>query len=55
MILAGYKKIGKAFLKKIEGFFSILILDMRENKIVITVDPQVVNLFTTKRIKILSL
>ena len=39
VILAGYKKIGKAFLKKIEGFFSILILDMRENKIVITVDP----------------
>lgn len=39
VILAGYIKEGKDFLKKLEGFFSILILDTIKKKIVATVDP----------------
>ena len=39
VILAGYKIYGKDFLKKLEGFFSILLIDIELKKIIITVDP----------------
>lgn len=39
VILAGYKNFGKDFLKKLEGFFSIAILDLKRNNLLITVDP----------------
>tara|TARA_X000000950_G_C13881546_1_gene647078 strand:- start:275 stop:2122 length:1848 start_codon:yes stop_codon:yes gene_type:complete len=39
VILAGYIQEGFSFFKKLEGFFSILILDMKLNKIFLNVDP----------------
>lgn len=39
VIIAGYKKFGRDFLKKIEGFFSIAILDLSKNILICTVDP----------------
>ena len=39
LILIGYKMYGTNFLKKLEGFFSILIVDLIKNKIILTVDP----------------
>ncbi len=39
VIIAGYKKFGKDFLKKLEGFFSIVILDIAKNIVIATVDP----------------
>lgn len=39
VILAGYKKFGKNFIKKLEGFFAIAILDIKINTLLISVDP----------------
>lgn len=39
VILAGYIRFGKNYIKKLEGFFSLLILDLKINKVLITVDP----------------
>lgn len=39
VIMAGYKQQGEKFFKKLEGFFSILIIDFYKNLIIATVDP----------------
>jgi len=39
VIIAGYKIFGRNFLKQLEGFFSIVILDIPKNILVATVDP----------------
>ncbi len=39
VILEGYIQDGLNFFKKLEGFFSIVLLDLIENKIIITCDP----------------
>lgn len=39
VILAGYKIFGKDFFKKLEGFYSIAILDLKKNILIITIDP----------------
>lgn len=39
VILIGYKTYGKDFIKNLEGFFSILLLDLELKKIIISVDP----------------
>lgn len=39
VILAGYKIFGKDFLRKLEGFFAISLLDIKKNILVTTVDP----------------
>lgn len=44
VILAGYIKEGFDFFKKLEGFFSIVILDLNLNKIILHVDPTSVKL-----------
>jgi asparagine synthase (glutamine-hydrolysing) len=39
VILEGYIQYGLNFFKKLEGFFSIVLLDLIEDKIIITCDP----------------
>ena len=39
VIIAGYKQYGEKFFKKLEGFFSIIIIDFLKNQIFATVDP----------------